>query len=250
MQLVEQRLEFVVGDMVARGIAGRLGRRLRCHGRRRRLELAFAMQLVEQRLELVVGDLVAGRRRSGLQLGRRSRARRGGELPLAMQLVEQQFEFVVDDLIGGGIRSSRHSRLLDDRLDRIEQLLELVIGGIGNRLRHGSRCRLLGGRRLGQARQGREQFGRSRGRFDALAHLGEHRIHRVQRLQDDVHQFGIDAPLALAQDVENVFGDVAALHQLVKLEETCAALDRVKTAKNRIEQRHVIGAALQLHELL
>src|SRR5690606_37419486 len=72
VQLVEQRLELVVGGLVATagGRSRSLGLGRRGRGFRRAGELALAVQLVEQRIELVVGDLVAtaGGRSRGLGL--------------------------------------------------------------------------------------------------------------------------------------------------------------------------------------
>ena len=55
--------------------------------------------------------------------------------------------------------------------------------------------------------------------------------------------------LTLAQDVENVLGDVTALHQLMELEEAGAPFYSVKTAKNCIEQVRIIRSAFQLDQL-
>ncbi len=145
-------------------------------------------------------------------------------------------------------------RLDSGRFDRIQQLLEIAVGAFAHRLsdclgRCGGRCFVVGCR-LGQTGQCGQQFRRGRSRFDAFTDLAEHRVHGVECLQNDVHQFGIDSTLTLTQDVEDVFGNVAAFHQLMKLEKARTALDRMEPAKNRIEQRHVIGAAFQLHELL
>ncbi|MNF58148.1 hypothetical protein D3C76_959440 [compost metagenome] len=104
--------------------------------------------------------------------------------------------------------------------------------------------------RLGQTGQRRQQFRcRSRDRA-ALADFAEHAVHRVQRFENHVHQFRVDATLTLAQDVEHVLGDVAALHQLVELEEAGAPFYSVKTAKNCIEQIRIIRTAFQLDQLL
>lgn len=84
MQLIEQRLELVIGDLITRR-SGRCSNgcnRSSSFGGGR--ELAFAMQLIEQRFELVIGDLItcrcASRRRSNYRSGRRFD--RTGELPL------------------------------------------------------------------------------------------------------------------------------------------------------------------------
>ncbi|KAF1066244.1 MAG: hypothetical protein GAK45_01978 [Pseudomonas citronellolis] len=244
-------------------------------------ELALAVQLVEQRFEFVVGDVVlVGTRRSGWRLaGRRRRtgggADRTGELALAVQLVEQRFEFVVADLVARALGGAGHtlanagrSGALGVRLQGIHQLLELGVGNVAIagscfagrrsfRLRRRSGrlgLRRSGGRiigtRLGQASQGREQLGRGRGRFLLVANLVEHHVEGVQRLQHHVHQLGADAALTLAQDVEDVFGNVAALHQRIELEEACTTLDGVEATENSVEQIHVIRAAFQLDQLL
>src|SRR5690606_28805750 len=105
VQLVQQRLEFGLGDLVA-VTAGRRrfarDRRLAAGRQGIGLELALAMQLVEQRLELGVGDLVA------VALG--SRLGFAGRL---IDGVEQAFEFSVGEvrLLGilGGRRRCRRS---------------------------------------------------------------------------------------------------------------------------------------------
>ncbi|MCY1205585.1 hypothetical protein D9M72_171370 [compost metagenome] len=178
-----------------------------------------------------------------------------GELALAVQLVEQRFELVVGDFISGS--GDRFGNLASDVTQRIEQLLELAVGDVGGRC-DGGRCfdgrGSYGGRRgtgrLGQTRQRGQQLRRGGRRFAALAHLAEHLVDRIQGLQHHVHQFGIHAAFALAQDVEDVLGDVAALHQRIELEEAGAALHGMETTENRVEQVHVVRAAFQLDQLL
>ncbi|MCY1182245.1 hypothetical protein D9M73_227980 [compost metagenome] len=94
-----------------------------------------------------------------------------------------------------------------------------------------------------------EQLRRGSGDCSAFAHFTEHAVDRVQCFKHHVHQFGIDPTLALAQNVKDVLGDMAALHQLVELEEAGAPFYSVKTAKNGIEQISVIRAAFQLDQL-
>ncbi len=253
MKLVQQRFEFIVGDLItadrrrARSDGG-LG-----SGASNRLgKLSSAMQLVEQCLEFFVGNFIAGRRRrrSGC---RRCFGNRGcNELPLAVQLVQQRFELVISDFVATVADSGGHRSGI---VERTEKLFEFIVGGgqlgLGHgdsNVRHGNRRIRTG--RLSQTRQRCEQFRRSRSDLSALTHLAEHFIDGVQRLQHDIHQFRVDASFTLAQDVEDVFSDVTALDQLVQLEETGTAFYRVETAKNRIEQRGVVGAALQLHQLL
>ncbi len=259
MQLIEQCFELVVGDLVSctscTTALCRFGACRRSGFSRGRFELALAMQLVQQGFKFVIGDFVTGRRSNELALGRHRGTRSGRELSLAMQLVEQRLEFVVGNLVGG--RASRYfgrSRLAGGRLNGIEHQFEFAIGALGSGFGHDLRfdCRrwLISRGWLRQTCQRRKQLTRGWRRLDALADLTEHRVHGVERLQNDIHQFGIDSTLTLAQDVEDVFGDMAALHQLMQLEEPGTALDRMEPAKNRIEQRHVIGAAFQLHELL
>src|SRR5690606_42120679 len=63
------------------------------------------------------------------------------------------------------------------------------------------------------------------------------------------HQFGVDLALALAQDVEDVFRDVAAGDQGVQLQEAGTALERVEAAEDRVEQVGIARAVLQIHQL-
>ncbi len=103
---------------------------------------------------------------------------------------------------------------------------------------------------LGQTRQRGQQF-RCSGRYvSPFTYLTKHAVDGVQSFQDHIHQFGINASLTLAQDVEHVFGDMAALHQLMELEEAGAPFYSVKTAKNCIEQISIIRSAFQLDQLL
>ena len=233
MQFVEQRLELVVADIVTSGSRGRLDRLggdLRRLGRdRRRHELALAVQLVEQRLELGVADLVASGSRGRFCNG-------GGRRFVALQSIQQLLELVVGDIAGGTLRG---------RFRRRRRL-----GWRNGRRRRLHRFRGLGALGLGQAGKGRQQLGRRRGRFGLLAYLVEHRVDRIQRLQHHIHQFGADAPLALAQDIEDVFRNVAAFHQRVQLEEAGTALDRMEPTENGIEQVHIVRPALQLDQLL
>ncbi|MNF33929.1 hypothetical protein D3C84_147600 [compost metagenome] len=252
MQLIEQRLEFVVADFIACRWRRDLRRR---NGRCRGGELTLAMQLVEQRLEFVVADLVTDGDRCGGGLQRDiAHHWRRGELALAVQLIEQRLELVIADFVA----ASAAVCLLAWRLgQRIEQLLELAVGDIAsgqrwrlaNSLGNGLRQR-NGSRRFGQTRQGRQQFAGGRRRGDALAHFAEHAVDRIQRFQHYIHQFGVDAPLTLAQDVEDVFCDMAAFHQLIELEKTGTTFDGMEPAKNSVEQIHVVRAAFKLHQLL
>ncbi|MCY1498798.1 hypothetical protein D9M68_327950 [compost metagenome] len=268
VELVQQGFEFVVGDVVAAS-----GRRCRRRDRRSRrtggdvqrsAELALAMQLVEQVLELVVADLVTGARRghgrsAGMDGDSGFRLHRGGELALAVQLVEERFEFVVGDFVGSG--DDRFGSAAGVIAQGVQQLFELAVGDVGRGCdsrrscghggHRGSRCGCgFSAARLGQTRQRGEQLGGGRRRFAALAHFAEHLVDRIQRLQDHVHQLGIHAAFALAQDVEDVLGDMAALHQGIELEEAGAALHGMETTENRVEQVHVVRAAFQLDQLL
>ena len=218
MQLVEQRFEFVVGDIGADRCSGRIRSRLgtgRRHGVGR--ELALAVQLVEQGLELSVGNVFAARR------GGRGNGGWGFGLSL-------------------------------DGTEGIEQLLELAVRHIRFRLHHRfrrgfdhRRCRGIG--RLGIARQGGQQFRSGCGDRGTFAHFAEHAVDRIQCFENHVHQLRINVTLTLAQDVEHVLGDVAALHQLMELEEAGAPFYSMKTAKNCIEQVRIIRAAFQLDQL-
>ncbi len=86
--------------------------------------------------------------------------------------------------------------------------------------------------------------------LDALTHFGKHAIDRIQGLKHHIHELGINPTRAFTQNVEHVFGDMAALHQLIELKESGAAFDGVKPTENRIEQIHIVRAAFQLNQLL
>ncbi|MNO90405.1 hypothetical protein D3C76_819160 [compost metagenome] len=175
-----------------------------------------------------------------------------------MQLVEQRLELVVADLVAvcaDGLGNGHGRSLLGRRLQGVEQLLELGIGDVCVAGRFGlhhhllDHRRQLGAFRLGQPRQRRQQRRRGRRRVALVAHLAEHLVDRIQRLQDHVHQLRTDLAFTLAQDVEDVFRDVAAVHQRIQLEETRAALDGMETAENGVEQIHVVRPAFQLDQL-
>ncbi|CRM37481.1 hypothetical protein [Pseudomonas sp. 24 E 1] len=215
MQLVEQRFKFVVGNVSADGRGRCRGSRRRWHGVGR--ELAFAVQLVEQGFELSVGNVFAGRRR----------CRRHGGRCFCLGL---------------------------DGTEGVEQLFELAVGhvrlGLSHRLRRRfcyRRSRQVGGLRITCQRS--QQFRRGRGDRGTFADFAEHPVDRIQCFENHVHQLRINVTLTLAQDVEHVLGDVAALHQLMELEEAGAPFYSVKTAKNCIEQVRIIWSAFQLDQL-
>ena len=260
MQLVEQGFEFVIGDqpIIGRCCAGRW----RSGGSGRHLRQgfshkgAFAMQLVEKCLELVVGDVGAG---VGSGCFWRSGRRGHGiccELAFAVQLVEQRLEFGVGNVFTARRRGRLHRRFSFglDRAEGVEQLFELTVGHVRLGLRHRLRRSLdhrhsRGVGRFGQARQGGQQFRGGSGDRRTFTHLAEHAVDRIQCFENHVHQFRVDVTLTLAQDVEDVLGDVAALHQLMELEEAGAPFYSVKTAKNCIEQVRIIRSAFQLDQL-
>ena len=216
------------------------------------------MQLIKQGFEFVVGDFIAHRLcHHRCRLWRHAGGRVGAKLPLAVQLVEQRLEFGIADFITACRRCNCLHGLGSSSLDCIQgvqQQFKFVIGDIaavaghrfGDRHRSGD-CRHRSW--LGQTCQRRQQLRGCRRNRAALAHLGKHGVDRVQGLKNHVHQFRVDATLTLAQDVENVLGDVAALHQLVELEEAGAPFYSVKTAKNCIEQVRIIRSAFKLDQL-
>jgi len=265
VHLVKQGFEFMIADQVGvstcLGGAGRRRRRGLAGGSGQRIgiERPLAMQLIEQGFKFVVGDFIANvsRRRRGFS-GHLGNRRLRGELALAVQLVEQQFKFGVADFVAGrALRRGNGLRLCRSRLDRIEgvkQLLKFAVGDIGHRRLQHWRCdwrhHCWRSSRLGQARQCRQQLGGCGGDRAALAHFTEHAVDRIQGLKHHVHQLRVDAALTLAQDVEDVLGDMAAFHQFVELEEAGAPFYSVKTAKNGIEQIRIIRSAFQLDQLL
>ena len=220
----------------------------------------LAVQLVEQRFELVVGDIGAGSRSGRCRRRGGGRHGIGGELAFAMQLIEQGLEFGVGDVFAGRSvnrgrgRSGRRFGFGLDRAEGAEQLLEFTVGHVRFRrrfrLRHGldhGLRRQVG--RLCIARQGGQQFRGGGSDRRTFAHLAEHAVDRIECFENHVHQLRVDVPLTLAQDVEHVLGDVAALHQLMELEEAGAPFYSMKTAKNCIEQVRIIRAAFQLDQL-
>ncbi len=65
-----------------------------------------------------------------------------------------------------------------------------------------------------------------------LGERAEHGAHHAGCVHDDIHDLGGQGQLAGAQLVEQVFGAVAQLDQIVDVEESGAALDRVEAAEN------------------
>ncbi|KIR21273.1 hypothetical protein PFLU3_33490 [Pseudomonas fluorescens] len=141
VQLVEQCLEFIVGNVGA-GAGSRCFWRSGCHGIG--CELAFAMQLVEQGFEFCVGNVFAGRR------GHRRRRGFGFGLD-RIERIEQLFELAV-----GHIRLGLHHWF---RL---------------------SLCYRRSRSRFRQARQGRQQFRSGRSDRRTFAHFAEHAVDRIQ----------------------------------------------------------------------
>ncbi|MCY1412447.1 hypothetical protein D9M71_278540 [compost metagenome] len=260
VQLIEQGFELVLADVI---VAHGADRRFTNDNRRCRdridAERTLAMQLIEQGLEFVVSDFIARFTavcHYGLDNGFDA-DRIGGKLPFAMQLIEQRLEFGIGDFIADRCLGQLGLSLGLDSIERVGQLFEFVVGdvavaGCGHRLHGNSRRgqQLLGRRGFSQARQRFEQVRRGRRDRGTLAHLREHAVDRIQCLEHHVHEFGVNPTLTLAQDVEDVLGNVAALHQLVELEEAGAPFYSVKTAKNCIEQIRIIRTAFQLDQLL
>src|SRR5690606_16912563 len=84
----------------------------------------------------------------------------------------------------------------------------------------------------------------------SFTHLGEHAIDGIQCLQHHIHQFGVDLPLTLSQDVEYILGDMTAGDQGIQLQKAGTTLDGMKTTKNGIEQIGIARAVFQIHQLL
>ena len=264
MQLVEQCFKFLIGDVCCRRVYDGFSRDVsRGSGDSLKgvcAERALAVQLVQQRFEFIVSDFIAARSsRCRGYSGRGSGHGVRRELAFAVQLIEQGLELGVADFVAQGrvVRGLFDKRRISlDRIQRVEQLFKFVIGNVaGAVVRHGldhhssrfDRCR--GSSRLGQTRQRGQQLRAGGGDRAALAHLGKHPVDGVQGFKHHVHQFCVDAALTLAQDVEHVLGDVAALHQLIELQEAGASFYSVKTAKNSIEQVSIIRSAFQLDQL-
>lgn len=120
------------------------------------------MQLVQQRFEFSVGNFVAGRFR---RAGNRLCGNLGAELAFAVQLVKQRLELGVGNFVtfaadGFALHLLLGRSLCLDRIERIEQLLELAVSDVlllgrrlDNRLRRRSGRRFNGFGAPGSARR-------------------------------------------------------------------------------------------------
>ncbi len=83
-----------------------------------------------------------------------------------------------------------------------------------------------------------------------MRHFRKLLVDGIERLQHHVHQLGSHLALAVAQHIEQVLGHMATLHHGIELEKPSPTLDGMKTTENRVEQISVVGALLQLDQLL
>lgn len=72
----------------------------------------------------------------------------------------------------------------------------------------------------------------------------------LRRGHDRIHQVRGQPHFAIAQLVEQVFGQVAQRHELGGVQETRAALDRVKSPKDVVQQATVVRHSLKIDELV
>ena len=87
-------------------------------------------------------------------------------------------------------------------------------------------------------------------RLRRLGKFAEHVAHALGRRHDRVHQLGGERHLAVPELVEQVLGQVAERHELGGVEETGAALDRMKTAEDVVQQAPVVGRPFEIDELV
>ncbi len=197
------------------------------------------MELVQELFELLFGDVLV--------------AATGGSLtaPLglaAVQGVEHGVELGVGIAVvlaprGGlgrcGFFSSR-GRLGQRGLFRLCRCLRRGLGGLAT----------TGPGGLGQLLELAQQFRLGGLGHDAVAHRVEHVVEDVEHREDDIHELGIDLALMVAQDVEDVLGAVAELHQRCQTDKAGTALDGVEAAEDGVEQIGIIGALFELDQLL
>ncbi len=234
VQLVQQTLELVVVDELVHLFLDRLQRR----EIRLAAVLTLAVKLVEQGFEFVVGDVA--------RVTQHGCSRDGRRLADTVQLIEQALELVGRDLVDGATAIDGGRRHLGDDLgfgDGFWLRLRLGLGG------HAGGAQLLLPFRLAQLVQIVEQVGRGGADLFAVLNLGEHDVDGIQRLQDDVHQFGAEGSLAVAQHVEQVLGTVTDVHQLGQGEEARSPLDGMEAAEDGIQQILVIGSLFQVDQL-
>ncbi|EXI76714.1 MAG: hypothetical protein AW07_00113 [Candidatus Accumulibacter sp. SK-11] len=107
---------------------------------------------------------------------------------------------------------------------------------------------------LGDCRQGTLQigahFGGRRSRLPALGNLAEHLANTLRGCHDGIHQCRCQLLLAIPQLVEQVLGQMAKPDQLASIQKACAALDRMKSAEDVVQQTAVVGTALEIAELV
>ncbi|MNZ91308.1 hypothetical protein D3C78_1102870 [compost metagenome] len=151
MQFVEQRFELVIGNQIAASRHRAWGSRCRhrSNGRLQCLDskVALAMQLVEQCFKFVVRDIgTVARRFRGFWRSRSLRNRIDGKLAFTVQLIEQRLELGIGDFVAGSridcrclacrclsdrcVGNRRRLGLCLDGIERVQQLLEFVIGNI------------------------------------------------------------------------------------------------------------------------
>jgi hypothetical protein len=78
----------------------------------------------------------------------------------------------------------------------------------------------------------------------------EHVAHPGGGSHDHIHQLAGYFQLAVAQAVEEIFGQVAEGHQFSGIEKACTALDGMESAKDLVEQRMVLGVLLEVDQLV
>ncbi|CAJ1810275.1 hypothetical protein NX85_19035 [Aeromonas salmonicida subsp. salmonicida] len=237
MQLIKQTLELIVIDKFVDFFLYRR-QRVDLEGA---AMLTLTMQLVEQGFELVVGDVTGAG-----QYGIGNRGRRPAS---TMQFIEQTLELIGRDFIDGA--ATIDGQWCSNRLgfgnhdSSLNQFFPMGRGIIAS----GGSQQLLLPLGLAELMQIMQDFGGCRAWWFAILHLGKHHIDGVQCLQNNIHQLGSDGSLAIAQDVEHVFGTVTDVYQFSQREKTGAAFNGMKASKYGIQQILVIGSLFQVDQL-
>ena len=95
-----------------------------------------------------------------------------------------------------------------------------------------------------------EQLWIGRRRLDAAFEIAEHLAYRRGGFQDHVHQRRAQMQLAVAQLVEEVFGEMAQGDELLRPQETRSPLDGVEAPEDLVQERAILGVALEFDELV
>lgn len=80
--------------------------------------------------------------------------------------------------------------------------------------------------------------------------MAEHVSYHASGGHDHIHDVRCQRELGNTQFIEQIFGAVAQLNQLIDIEESGPALDGVKAAKNVVEQGFVPWPFFQFNQLV